>query len=109
MSYNSDFIFLFVLLVWIAVIFGYVQSNKAKEKERLSATYVLTGKDIGRVMAYGMVVGLFCASGAFLDRVARHFDNFLLFFIPLAILTLLFVIIERKVATPFLNKRKVMS
>lgn len=109
LTYSSD-IHLYVMFGFLLLVFSwYFLFERQRREEMEKSTFVLTGKELNQMVSWGMIIGLFVMTGMLFDSVARSFDNVLYFLVPMTVLLLVFMAVERRGVTPFLNSRKIST
>ena len=98
-----------LMLVFFAVVFSrYFLVDLPKERKLASRAYLLTRKDVARVVQYGLVTGLLVMSLSNLFKLIFGNDSYWLV-VLWSIIYLIAEIFYRKVAAPFLSKREVSN
>jgi|SRR3989344_227427 len=100
-----------LMLVFIAVIFlRYFLVDLPKEKKLANKTYLLTRKDVARVVLCGLFVGSLAMSFTNLFKQKQIFGNDSYWLVIIwSIIYFIGEVFYRKVAVPFLNKREVSN
>lgn len=98
-----------LMLVFIAVIFlRYFLIDLPNERKQASKVYLLTRKDVARVLQYGVVIGLLVTS--FSNLFKQIFgDNSYWLVVLWSVIYVAAEVYYRKVAVPFLNKKEVSN
>lgn len=96
------------LIFLVATLFRYFLVEKPREKQNAGKVYTLTRKDLGRVVQYGLILGMLVMSVSMVSNKTIGGDGYWLVFVCIG-LYLAGEVFYRKVAVPFLVRREVSN